>query len=59
MSAGTSWGDDSPDLELFTGELEPQLNASGQVVGFMSIGVNGTTDSSTFTVHVLCYTPSS
>jgi hypothetical protein len=55
ISAGTSWGDDSPDLELFTGEIEPQLNASGQVVGFMAIGVNGTTDSSTFTLHVLCY----
>ena len=59
ISAGTSWGDDSPDLELYTGEIEPQLNAQNQVVGYTAVGVNGTTGGtgSTFTVYVLCYTP--
>jgi hypothetical protein len=57
ISAGTSWGDDSADLDLFTGELEPVRNAQNQVTGFVGVGVNGTTESSTFTVHVLCYTP--
>jgi hypothetical protein len=57
ISAGTSWGDDGPDLELYTGEMEPLRNAQNQVVGFVAVGVNGTTGSSNFSLHVLCYTP--
>jgi hypothetical protein len=57
ISAGTSWGDDGADLALVTQELEPQLNAQNQVVGFLGVGSNDTGESSNFTVHVLCYTP--
>jgi hypothetical protein len=57
ISAGTSWGDDDSDLRLYTQELEPVLNAQNQVVGFTAVGGNDTGESSTFTVHVLCYTP--
>jgi hypothetical protein len=57
ISAGTSWGDDDSDLELYTQELEPVLNATNHVVGFVAVGGNNTGESSTFTVHVLCYTP--
>jgi hypothetical protein len=57
ISAGTSWGDDGSDLALVTQELEPSLNAQNQVVGFVAVGGNDTGESSTFTVHVLCYTP--
>jgi hypothetical protein len=57
ISAGTSWGDDGADLELFTQELQPLTNAQNQVTGFVAVGVNGTTESSNFSLHVLCYTP--
>lgn len=57
ISAGTSWSDDSAGRELMTGEIEPQLNAQNQVVGFLAVGLNDSGNSSTFTVHVLCYTP--
>ena len=57
ISAGTSWGDDGADLRLVTQELEPQLNAQNQVIGFVAVGGNDTGESSTFTVYVLCYTP--
>ena len=57
ISAGTSWGDDGANLRLVTQELEPQLNAQNQVVGFEAVGGNDTGQSSTFTVYVLCYTP--
>ena len=57
ISAGTSWGDDGADLRLVTQELEPLLNAQNQVIGFVGVGGNDTGESSTFTVHVLCYTP--
>jgi hypothetical protein len=57
ISAGTSWGDDSADLKLVTQELEPTFNAQNQVTGFVAVGGNDTGESSTFTVHVLCYTP--
>jgi hypothetical protein len=57
ISAGTSWGDDGNDLKLVTQELEPALNASNQVVGFIGVGGNDTGESSTFVLHVLCYTP--
>ena len=59
ISAGTSWSDDAGGRELVTGEIEPQLNAQGQVVGFLAVGLNDSGNDSTFTVHVLCYTPSS
>ena len=57
ISAGTSWSDDAADRELMTGEIEPQLNAQNQLVGFLGVGLNDSGNSSTFTVHVLCYTP--
>ena len=57
ISAGTSWSDDALARELMTGELEPQLNAQSQVVGFLGVGLNDSGNDSTFTVHVLCYTP--
>jgi hypothetical protein len=57
ISGGTSWSDDDANLELWTSELEPQLNAQNQVVGFGAVGGNDSTQTSTFTVHVLCYTP--
>ena len=57
ISAGTSWSDDATGRELMTGELEPQLNAQNQVVGFLGVGLNDSGNDSTFTVHVLCYTP--
>lgn len=59
ISGGTSWSDDATGRELMTGELEPQLNAQNQVVGFLGVGLNDSGNTSTFTVHVLCYTPSS
>ena len=57
ISAGTSWSDDAVGRELMTGEIEPQLNAQNQVIGFLAVGLNDSGNSSTFTVHVLCYTP--
>lgn len=57
ISGGTSWSDDAAGLELMTGELEPQLNPQNQVVGFLGVGLNDSGNNSTFTVHVLCYTP--
>jgi hypothetical protein len=56
ISAGTSWGDDGNDLALVTQEIEPILT-SGQVTGYVAVGGNDTGESSTFTLHVLCYTP--
>jgi hypothetical protein len=57
ISAGTSWSDDATGRELMTGELEPQLNPQNQVIGFLGVGLNDSGNDSTFTVHVLCYTP--
>jgi len=57
ISGGTSWSDDDANLELYTSELEPQLNPQNQVVGFLAVGANDSGQSSTFTVHALCYTP--
>jgi hypothetical protein len=57
ISGGTSWSDDNADLALYTQELEPQLNPQNQVVGFLGVGSNDSGQSSTFTVHTLCYTP--
>jgi hypothetical protein len=57
ISGGTSWSDDAAGRELMTGELEPQLNAQNQVIGFLGVGLNDSGNDSTFTVHALCYTP--
>jgi hypothetical protein len=57
ISGGTSWSDDTTGRELMTGELEPVLNAQNQVVGFLGVGLNDSGNSSTFSVHALCYTP--
>lgn len=57
ISAGTSWGDDGDDLRLYTQEVEPVLNPQNQVTGFVAVGGNNSGESSTFTLHVLCYTP--
>jgi hypothetical protein len=57
ISAGTSWSDDAADRELFTGELEPLFNANNQVNGFLAVGGNDSGNSSSITVHVLCYVP--
>ena len=57
ISGGTSWSDDAAGRELMTGELEPQLNAQNQVVGFLGVGLNDSGNDSTFTVYSLCYTP--
>jgi hypothetical protein len=57
ISAGTSWSDDNANLALYTMELEPQLNPQNQVIGFLGVGGNDSGQSSTFTVHTLCYTP--
>jgi hypothetical protein len=57
ISGGTSWSDDAVGRELMTGELEPQLNAQNQVVGFLGVGLNDSGNNSTFTVHALCHTP--
>ena len=57
ISAGTSWSDDDANLELWTGEMEPVLNPQNQVIGFVAVGGNDSGQSSTFTVHVLCYVP--
>jgi hypothetical protein len=57
ISGGTSWSDDVANLALYTMELEPQLNPQNQVIGFLGVGGNDSGQSSTFTVHALCYTP--
>ena len=53
------WVTDATGRELMTGELEPLLNAQGQVLGFLGVGLNDSGNDSTFTVHALCYTPTS
>ena len=55
ISGGTSWSDDAADRELFTGELEPLFNANNQPNGFLAVGGNDSGNSSTITVHVLCF----
>lgn len=57
ISAGTSWSDDNVTYELVTSEVAPQSNAQNQVVGFSAVGINNSGQTSTFRVHVLCYTP--
>jgi len=55
ISAGTSWSDDANDFELVTVEMEPLLNAQNQVTGYTATGGNDSGQTSTFTLHVLCY----
>jgi hypothetical protein len=57
ISAGTSWSDQNPGLRLFTSELRPRFDAENRLVGFEGVGANDSGQSSTFTVHVLCYRP--
>jgi hypothetical protein len=57
ISGGTSWSDDNANLALYTMELEPVLNPQNQVIGFLGVGGNDSGQSSTFSVHSLCYTP--
>ena len=57
ISAGTSWSDDAGGRELVTGEIEPLKNAQNQVIGYVAVGLNDSGNDSTFTLHVLCYTP--
>ena len=59
ISGGTDWSTDASGRELMTGELEPLKNPQGQVIGFLAVGLNDSGTASTFTVHALCYTPSS
>ena len=59
ISGGTDWSTDASGRELMTGELEPLKNPQGQVIGFLAVGLNDSGTDSTFTVHALCYTPSS
>ena len=59
ISGGTDWSTDASGRELMTGELEPLKNPQGQVTGFLAVGLNDSGTDSTFTVHALCYTPSS
>lgn len=56
ISAGTSWSDDASDRELWTSEIEP-LITNNQVTGYVAVGGNDSGNTSTFTLHVLCYTP--
>ncbi len=55
ISAGTSWSDNDPDLELFTAEIRPLQDPSGNVIGYSARGGNDSGQSSTFRLHVLCY----
>jgi len=57
ISAGTSWSDDDVNLELWTGEIDPILNAQNQVTGYVAVGGNDSGQSSTFSLEVFCYTP--
>jgi hypothetical protein len=55
ISAGTSWSDTDSDLELFVRSMRPVVDGNGSVVGFVARGGNDSGQSSTFTLHVLCY----
>jgi hypothetical protein len=57
ISAGTSWSDDAINLELWTGEIDPILNAQNQVIGYDAVGGNHSGQTRTFTLEVLCYVP--
>jgi hypothetical protein len=55
ISAGTSWSDTDSDLELFVRSMRPLTDSNGNITGFMARGGNDSGQSSTFTLHVLCY----
>ena len=55
IAGGRSWSDDVDDRELPTIWLKPVLDASNNVVGCSAKGGNDSGNSSTFTVHALCY----
>jgi len=55
ISAGTGWNPDTDDRELFTVEVRPITNGSGQVTGYTAKGGNDSGFTSTFTLYVLCY----
>lgn len=55
ISAGTSWSDEANDLELTTAWIKPVLDSANAVVGFSGKGGNDSGNTSTFTLHVLCY----
>jgi hypothetical protein len=55
ISAGTSWSDEANDLELTTVWIKPVLDSSSAIVGFSGKGGNDSGNTSTFTLHVLCY----
>lgn len=57
ISGGTHWSDDNVAYELVTSELQPVQNAQNQVIGFSAVGINDSSQTSTFTVYALCYTP--
>jgi len=57
ISAGTSWSDDAVNLELWTSEIDPILNAQNQVIGYDAVGGNDSGQTSTLTLEVLCYVP--
>jgi hypothetical protein len=54
ISAGTGWSDDANDRELTTVWIKPIIE-NNVVVGYSGKGGNDSGNSSTFTVHVLCY----
>lgn len=55
ISAAFSWSDTDPNLELFVSSLSPVKDPNGHVVGYSARGGNDSGQSSTLTLHVLCY----
>jgi len=58
ISAAFSWSDTNANLELFISSVDPIKDPNGNVVGFKARGGNDSGQSSTLTLHVLCYTAS-
>lgn len=58
ISAGASWSADLP-VDLWISEIRPLLNPQNQVVGYTASGGNkrSPAQTTTLTIHVLCYTP--
>jgi hypothetical protein len=55
LLGGTGWNPDTDDRELFVVEMRPNVNGSGEVIGYTAKGGNDSGASSTFTLYVLCY----
>jgi hypothetical protein len=55
ISAGATWGDQNPNLELFISEIRPVLDGNQNVIGFSVRGGNDSGQGSTLTVRVFCY----